>query len=168
MSTYVFAPDAFNADAALFPYLQAQRRGFNFFSGTEDPKPEGYAIGASELMFLPTCLDNVTLARINRTSLYGNAYSCADVLNDISGMLFDADLKGSVNLYRQNIQTEYVKMLSNILNKGEMYDNASKAATLNALRKVKDKLDKASSPDEQTKAHRANIQFLIDKALVIK
>ena len=167
LNTYVFAPDAFNADASLIPYLQAQRRGYNFFSGTEDPKPEGYAM-ALQGYVLANLLDNVTLSRINRTTLYGSGYSCADVLNDISGMVFDADLKGNVNLYRQNMQTEYVKMLANILNKGENYDNPSKAATLNTLRKIKDKLDKASSPDEQTKAHRASIQFLIDKALVIK
>jgi hypothetical protein len=29
-------------------------------------------------------------------------------------------------------------------------------------------LSKASSGNEQTKAHRGNLQFLIDKALVIK
>ena len=31
LTKYVFAPDAFKGDAALFLYLQLQRRGFNFF-----------------------------------------------------------------------------------------------------------------------------------------
>jgi hypothetical protein len=36
LSKYIFAPDAFKGDQALFPYLQLQRRGFNFFAITED------------------------------------------------------------------------------------------------------------------------------------
>jgi Met-zincin len=167
LNTYVFAPGAFDADAYLIPYLQLQRRGYNFFSGTEDPKPELYVMGMQQYV-LESLLDNVRMARINRTTLYGNTYSSADVLNDITAMVFDADLKTNVNLYRQNIQTEYVRMLADILNKGDNYDNASRAAALNTLRNIKDKLNKAGSTDEQTKAHRANIQFLIDKALVIK
>lgn len=167
LSTYVFAPDAFNADAYLIPYLQSQRRGFNFFGHPEDPKPELIAL-ALQMYTLSYILNSSTLNRANRTTLYGNTYSSADILNDINGMLFDADLKTNVNLYRQNIQTEYVKMLANIVNTGEQYDNASKAAALNSLRILRDKINKASSSNEQSKAHRANLIFLIDKALVIK
>lgn len=167
LNTYLFAPNAFNADAYLIPYLQKQRRGYNFFGGTEDPKPEWNVLDM-QMTVLAYLLNDVTLARINRTTLYGNTYSCANVMNDITAMLFDADIKTSVNLYRQNIQTEYVKMVAQILNKGDDYDDASKASALNALKNIKGKLSTASSPDEQTKAHRASLQFLIDKALVIK
>jgi hypothetical protein len=38
----------------------------------------------------------------------------------------------------------------------------------NTLRKIKGKLATAISTDEQTKAHRANLVFLIDKALSVK
>src|SRR5205085_2300540 len=31
LSKYVFAPDAYKEDAQVFPYLQNQRRGYNFF-----------------------------------------------------------------------------------------------------------------------------------------
>ncbi len=82
-------------------------------------------------------------------------------------MVFDADIKSDVNLYRQNLQTEYVKTVAAILLRGS-YDDPSKAAALSTLRNIKEKLNKASSSNEQTKAHRANLQFLIDKALVIK
>jgi type I restriction-modification system DNA methylase subunit len=82
-------------------------------------------------------------------------------------MLFDEDLKTDVNLYRQNIQTEFVKKATFILS-DPRYDNASKAAAYNTLKELKDKLKKASSSNEQTKAHRANLVYLIDKALVIK
>ena len=167
LNTYVFAPDAFDADSYLIPYLQRQRRGFNFFGNPEDPRPEEYVLDL-QAYTLNYILNSSTMNRANRTTLYGNTYSSADILADINGMLFDADLKTNVNLYRQNIQTEYVKTLGNILNKGDQYDNASKAAALNSLRTLRDKISKAASSNEQTKAHRANLIFLIDKALVIK
>ncbi|MBG9378705.1 zinc-dependent metalloprotease [Panacibacter sp. DH6] len=167
LNTYVFAPAAFDADTYLIPYLQMQRRGYNFFGNPEDPKPD------KNVFFLQTAvleeiLDASTLARANRTTLYGNTYAPANILNDLTANIFDADLKGDVNLYRQNLQTAYVTMLAKIINKGDDYDDASKAAALGAIKNVKDKLAKAAAGNEQTKAHRANLQFLIDKALVIK
>jgi hypothetical protein len=167
LNTYVFAPTAFDADAYLIPYLQMQRRGYNFFGFPEDPKPDLYASNLQNSV-LEELLDASTLARANRTTLYGNTYASANILNDLTNNIFDADIKADVNLYRQNLQTNYVTMLATILNKGDDYDDASKAAALNTLRNIKEKLNKASSNNEQTKAHRANLQFLIDKALVIK
>lgn len=41
LNKYAFAPNAFDADASLYPYLQLQRRGFGFFASTEDPKLSG-------------------------------------------------------------------------------------------------------------------------------
>ncbi|MGB0880216.1 MAG: zinc-dependent metalloprotease, partial [Polaribacter sp.] len=38
LKKYVFAPNAFNAPKDLYSFLARQRRGFNFFSGPEDPK----------------------------------------------------------------------------------------------------------------------------------
>jgi hypothetical protein len=166
LNTYIFSPSAFDADTYLFPYLQRQRRGFNFFGRPEDPKPEQFVLSIQSsvlnYMLFPT-----TMRRINSSTLYGNTYSSADVLKDMNNMLFDADLKGNVNLYRQNVQTEYVKKLVALLNNND-YDNASKAAALNALQELKKKLKEASSDSEQTKAHRAALAFMIEKALVIK
>ena len=167
LDMYVFSPNAFDADSYLIPYLQRQRRGFNFFGNPEDPKPE-LNVFSLQSYVLQCLLNESTLARANRTTLYGNTYSSANILNDVTAMVFDADIKSDVNLYRQNLQTEYVRMLSNILLRGNAYDDPSRAAALNTLRTIKEKLNKANSSNEQTKAHRASIQFLIDKALVIK
>ena len=167
LDMYVFSPNAFDADSYLIPYLQRQRRGFNFFGNSEDPKPE-LNVFYLQSFVLQCLLNESTLARANRTTLYGNTYSSANILNDVTAMVFDADIKSDVNLYRQNLQTEYVRMLSNILLKANSYDDPSRAAALNTLRTIKEKMNKANSNNEQTKAHRANIQFLIDKALVIK
>ena len=167
LNTYIFSPTAFDADTYLLPYLQRQRRGFNFGGGTEDPKPEMFAL-AIQGYVLESILNNTHLARANRSTLYGNSYSSASIMNDVTAAIFDADIKTDVNLYRQNLQTEYVNMIAKIVNKGDDYDNASKAAALNTLKNIKEKLNKSNSNNEQTKAHRANLQFLIDKALVIK
>jgi hypothetical protein len=166
LSTYIFAPHAFDADTYVFPYLQPQRRGFNFFGYTENPKPEQNALFLQNNV-LNYIMYPATMQRLNSTTLYGNTYSSADVLKDLNAMLFDEDLKTDVNLYRQNIQTEFVKKATFILS-DPRYDNASKAAAYNTLKELKDKLKKASSSNEQTKAHRANLVYLIDKALVIK
>jgi hypothetical protein len=168
LGKYVFAPNAFDADAPLFPYLQLQRRGFNFFGGTEDPKPQT-TVSAIQRGVLVQVLSANALQRINTSSLYGNTYSVADVMGDLTKYIFNADLSGNVNLYRQDIQTDYVKYLAAITNAMTGgYDDPSKAAALSTLKKIKGMLGRAVSVNEQTKAHRTNLNFLIDKALVIK
>ena len=167
LSKYVFAPDAFDADAQLFPYLQTQRRGFNFFGTTEDPKPQN-AVLTIQMSVLVQVFSPNTLQRVNTTSLYGNTYSVADVMNDFIKAIFDADLAGSVNLYRQNIQTEFVKRLISIVDATAGFDDPSRAAAYNSLKKIRTLLGTAVSPNEQTRAHRAALNFMIDKALVVK
>ena len=166
LNTYVFAPNAFDGDASLYPYLQSQRRGYNFGGGTEDPKPES-AVMALQSSVLDGLMNSTSLSRASRTTLYGNTYSPAVILNEITSMVFDADLKTDVNLYRQNLQNIYVTMLIGIL-KDPKYDNASEAAAYDNLKQVRAKLDKLKSANAQTDAHRGNLKFMIDKALVIK
>lgn len=168
LSKNVFAANAFNNDSYLFPYLQRQRRGYNFFGTTEDPKPQNLVLNM-QMNVLSFILYPSTMQRINTSGLYGNTYNVADVLSDVTNDIFAEDLKTSVNLYRQNLQTEYVKRLAYIITVPvSTYDNPSKAAAYNSLRKIKTLLASAVSPNEQTRAHRANLVFLIDKALVVK
>jgi len=167
LGKYLFAPDAFDADASLFPYLQLQRRGFNFFGGTEDPKPQ-ITVLALQTGTLAQILSPNALTRINTTSLYGNTYSVADVMSDLTRNIFDADKAGAVNLYRQDIQTLFVKAMIGISASTAGYDDPSKAAAYSTLKKVKALLATAVSPNEQTRAHRASLNFMIDKALVVK
>jgi hypothetical protein len=167
LAKYIFAPDAFDNDTQLFPYLQLQRRGFNFFGGTEDPKPQNTVL-AIQGGILTHVFSGNNLQRINTTSLYGNTYSVADVMGDFTRYIFDADKGGAVNLYRQNIQTAFVKGMISISGSTTGYDEASRAAAYSTLKKIKVLLGTAVSPNEQTRAHRANLIFLIDKALVVK
>ena len=168
LTKYVFAPDAFKGDAALFPYLQSQRRGFNFFGNGEDLRAQTIILNMQVGLFTHLMSPN-TLTRINNSTLYGNTYTSADMMNDLTNAVFAADLKTNVNLYRLNLQTEYVKGLAAITSAPvSPYDNASKAAMYNTLKKIKGMLATAVSTDEQTKAHRANLVFIIDKALSVK
>jgi len=169
LTKYVFAPDAFDTDAQLFPYLQQQRRGFNFFGGSgEDIKPQTNYLSLQVGLFAHL-LNASTLSRLNNSSLYGNTYSVADMLDDLTGAVFNADLKKNVNLYRLNLQSEYVKGLTAVAKSSTgPYDNASRAAIYYTLRKIKSKLSSAVSTNEQTRAHRAHLLFMIEEALTVK
>ncbi|MDH5381910.1 MAG: zinc-dependent metalloprotease [Cyclobacteriaceae bacterium] len=168
LKNYVFSPDAYEKDAQLFPYLQLQRRGFNFFGSPEDPNVQAYAVISPSIIY-QFILNGTTLQRINNTGLYGNTYSVSEVLNDLVGAVFDADIRGSVNLYRQNAQTELVVSLSKILTAKSGYDNASRAASYAALISLQKRLKSASVVgDTQTKAHRSYLVYKIAESLEVK
>jgi hypothetical protein len=168
LSKYLYAPNAFNADSSLFPYLQLQRRSYDFFGITEDYKPENVVLNLQKNT-LAHLLHPVTLARVNNTSLYGNTYSSAEVMNDLVKAIFSEDISANVNLYRQNLQTEFVRALATITNEEKStYDYASKASALLSLKKIKAMLATATGTNEQTKAHRTSLNFIIEKALNTK
>lgn len=167
LTRYVFAPNAFDADKAIFPYLQSQRRGFDFFSTTEDYKITAVMnnLGTAPLAHI---LHPVTLQRITNSRLYGNDYSVMDVMNDLTKGIFDADMAGNVNVYRQYLQGAYVKNLTDIIGERSTYDEVSKAAARSSLKKIRTKLAAANGGNEETKAHRGNLIFMIDKSLAVK
>ena len=163
----IFAPDAFKADAYLIPYLQSQRRGYNFFSTTEDPKLNNLynGMGAAALAHI---LHPTTTLRITNSRLYGNTYSLADVMNDLSTAIFESDMKVNVNSYRQYLQTTYVKQLAQLSDDKSPADDVTKAAARYALKKIKGRMATAISTNEETKAHRSNIVYLVDDAITVK
>jgi hypothetical protein len=168
LNKYVFSPDAYTSDAQVFPYLQMQRRGFNFFTSTEDYKITANLNnhGASALAHI---MHPTTLQRVTNSRLYGNTYSVAEVLADLSKGIFDADIAGNVNVYRQYLQTTYVKNLTTLVTATQGVDEVTKAAARHTLKKLKTRLAAAApSANEETKAHRGNLVFLIDNSLAIK
>jgi len=166
LGRYIYAPDAFAADYPLFPYLQPQRRGFGFFSGTEDYKPQN-TFRSIQAATLSHILHPTTLSRINNSTLYGNAYPVAEVMADLTANIFEADLQSDVNLIRQNLQTTYVNALIGILESTAGYDYASKAASFATLIELKEKLKGAGGPALQTTAHRKHLLFLVERALSV-
>lgn len=168
LSKYVFAPDAFDADKQVFPYLQLQRRGFNQPQNGEDYKVNNNILALQVNGSLGHILSPVTLQRINNTRMYGNQYSVADIMNDLVKAIFDADINGNVNVHRQNLQSSFVSSIIKLTGEKSQADDISISAAAYTLRKLKTKLSSAVSSNDETKAHRSNLIFQIDKALAVK
>lgn len=167
LNTYVFAPTAFDADAQVYPYLQRQRRGFNFFNGSEEPKILR-SVASLQNIALDFILNPATLNRATTTTLYGNTYAVADIMDDLVKGCFTADLAGNVNAFRQNLQTDVVKRLLFIAEDAKnQYEPAAKAAAFYTLKGLRSMIASASSGDTQTKAHRSALLFSIDKGLSV-
>lgn len=166
LSKYVFAPNAFDADIVVYPYLQRQRRGYD--QGLEDFKIQlnGAMLQASGS--LAHILHPNTLTRITNTRLYGNTYTAVDVMNDLTKAIFDADLSSNVNIYRQNLQTIYVEALAQIVSGKTQHDDIAISAARYQLKKIKSKLASAVAINEEVKAHRGNLTFIIDDATTVK
>ena len=95
LNKYVFAPDAYSGDAAVYAYLQPQRRLFNQSSAGEDYKITNSVLSNQIFGALAHVLHPATLQRITNSRLYGNPYSVADVFKDLSDGIFAADMKGA-------------------------------------------------------------------------
>jgi hypothetical protein len=166
LTKYVFAPDAFDTDAQVFPYLQPQRRGF-----TQNGTGDDYRV-SDNLLFIQTggalshLLHGATLQRITNSRLYGNQYSVASMMGDLQKGIFNADIATNVNVYRQYLQTYFVRQLVAMIDpKTQQFDDVSKAAALHTLKKIKAQVTAAVSTNEETKAHRANLVYLINNGL---
>ncbi len=165
LNTYVFAPNAFESDYQLYNYLQRQRRGFNFFGSSEDPKLDNHFIGLQSAALF-TILNSSTLRRLNNSSLYGNTYSVDELLQDLDAAIFDADLKTNVNMHRKALQSFYTSQLLGIFDsKTANYGTETKAAVFSALQRLYKKLKSAKSSDEATKSHRNYLIFQIAEKL---
>ncbi len=163
LSKYVFAPTAYDAPNDLYNYLAKQRRGFNFFSGTEDPKIHRQVL-AGQKSVLNHLLHPNTLQRITDSELYGNEYSLASFMTDLNNAIFKADIYGNVNSFRQNLQIEYTNMLINMLTgkNSSRYTNASKSMALYNLNRIYTMA--ASSGNISSKAHKQHLRTLITNA----
>lgn len=164
----VFAPDALTAPTDLYNYLQMQRRGFGFFARPEDPKIHDRVVAIQGFVLMHILHPNVT-KRLTDSRLYGNKYSVTEMMGDLNDAIFKADLNGSVNTFRQNLQVSYVERIVYMLKSKTRYDNMSQSAALASLKSILGKMKSSRAKgDGDTKAHRGHIIFLIEKALETK
>lgn len=163
LSEYLFAPDAFAQSHDVYKYLQAQRRGFNFFGGTEDPKVHDLVL-EMQLSAIIHVLHPSTMKRLTDSRTYGNTYVAADVVRDLTSAIFDADARGNVNSFRQNAQVEYVKVLTAVL-ESDQHDNLAKSAALHNMQYIRGLMENKGSVNNETRAHAAHITYLVDEAL---
>jgi len=160
---YGFSPRAFLAPNDLYAYLQIQRRGFDFRRKTEDPKIHDQ-IAFFQRSILAHLLHPTVLKRMTDSRLYGNTYTVAQMMSDLTEGIFKEDLNINVTTTRQNLQHIYVDGLISGLSNSK-YDYISKSTLLYEIKKIEDMMKSNKGKNEETKAHRKHIQFKIDKAL---
>jgi len=164
LSKYVFAPNAFDAPNDLYNYLAMQRRGYGFFSATEDPKIHRQVLGYQKNV-LNHILHPNTLQRITDSELYGNAYKLSLFMSDLNTAIFKADIYSNINSFRQNLQLEYTNMLINMLTgkQNSKYTNNAKSMALYNLKKIRTMA--TPSGNIASRAHKQHLRTRIDNAL---
>lgn len=164
LKKYAFAPDAFKGNETIYNYLLAQRRGFNHFMESDDPK-----IHMRVSMMQSECLNHLmhpaVARRIVDSQLYGNTYSLDEFYIELTNSIFEADLKTQVNSFRQLLQIMYVKRLIENLDVKNGQPTAARSMTLSELKRIDQAMATAASPDALTKAHREHVRQLIKDAL---
>lgn len=169
LATHLFGVNAFKEPAGLYEYLQMQRRGFNFFMTSEDPKLHDRVLNVQRNVLNHLLHPNV-LTRIVDSRLYGNQYSLSEVLEDLTNAVFKDDLGGAVNSFRQNLQLEYVNRLGGMISpEGKTrYSFAAQSGALYHLKSIERSLKSKSGPNAETSAHTQNVLHTIAKALEVK
>jgi hypothetical protein len=162
----VFAPDAFAGSAELYSHLRQQRRSFNFYGLTEDPKLHELVLTVQKSV-LDHLMNPVVLRRISDSRQYGNEYPLVSVAEDLTNAIFDDDLRGDVNTFRQNLQLEYVNRLIAMVSGATkaQFDYLSQSTALHNLRQIESTLQGNRGIGAETRAHRANILYTIERGL---
>ncbi|MFT5969729.1 MAG: hypothetical protein ACI8ZO_000225 [Flavobacteriales bacterium] len=163
LSTYAFAPNAINIDGDLMQYLQLQRRGFNHFSETEDPRIHKTVI-AMQSDVLNHFFHTTVQQRILDSEFYGNTYVLSEVMRDLTDAIFKADAYKNVNSIRVNLQTEYTQRLIKQMD-AKGYNQSSKALAYAELNRIKSMLRVSSKQDKLTIAHKEYLNHLIEDTM---
>ena len=165
LGKYIFATDAMSFSAEIYANAAQQRRGFNFFSRTEDIKIHdrilSIQVGALNHILHPT-----TLQRIVDTEVYGNEYKLSSMMDDLTNSIFKSDISGNVNTFRQNLQLAYTQKLIQMLvgKSSNRYSNIVQSHALYFLNKIR-KMANNSAGDISSKAHKNHLVTLIDNVL---
>ncbi len=163
IALHLFAPDALEGSEELYSYLQAQRRLWNFWGETEDPKVHEWLLSVQRGV-LAHLMHPTVMTRITDSRLYGNEYALADMMDDLTAAIFNADRRGDVNTFRQNLQVEYVSRLTDVVTEND-HDYPSQSMALYQLREIERLLSGKRSGNVETRAHTQNILYIIRRAL---
>jgi hypothetical protein len=162
----VFAPNAFDASNELYDYLLADRRLWNLYGFTEDPKIREWILDIQRGV-LQHLLNPRVMTRISDSMSYGNDYSLNEMMESLTNAIFEDDIRGNVNLIRQSLQALYIDGLDYTLNNSQNSDFQARAAALNELERIQGLLERKRSGDASTRAHTNYLLYLIDHALDI-
>jgi hypothetical protein len=159
----LFGPDAFQVEEAYADQLQRQRRGFNHFGVDEDPSLHMRAMAQQRAVMAHLLSPNI-VERLGDTARYGGDYSPAEYLQDLTRIMFEADIRGEPNTYRQNLQIAYLQALVGMAGNASAAPFARSAA-LAAINDVKFWVGPQWVPDvlgsRSARAHRAHLRAII-------
>jgi len=164
LNTYIFSPNAFDHPNEVYNYLARQRRGFDFFSGPEDPKIHDQVLSYQSRV-LSHILHPNTLQRIIDSELYGNTYTLSEFMTDLNESIFMTDLKTDVNTFRQNLQAVYVTRLLEMVGgkSSDRFKIPAKSMAIYNLEKIHKMMQKPKG-NTSSIAHRNHIKLLIQSA----
>jgi hypothetical protein len=166
LARHAFAPNAWDSPDGVVDHLMMRRRGFGFFAGTEDPKVHDRVLNTQRGL-LAHVLHPVTLQRMTDSRLYGNSYSVAEMMAELTNAVFSADLAGNVNTFRQNLQIEYVNRLVGLYG-SDSHDHVSRSAALHNLRRIETMMAGKRGGNLETQAHTQHVLHTIRKALEVR
>lgn len=172
INDYVLAPGSIEVPNDLAIYLQPVRRGFGFFSQSEEPKMHGRIESIQESVMDHLLHPNV-LRRMTDNYYFGNSMSALEYMNTLTDAVFKQDLNQLPSTHRRQLQINYVERLMELMKwmGGKGLDPISKTAIHKQLVQVNSwmsasmpKLDNAAQL-EQLKAHRDYLRLLLDQFL---
>ncbi|KAA5803972.1 DUF5117 domain-containing protein [Alkalicaulis satelles] len=159
----MFGPDAFTAEEAFADRLQRQRRFFDHFGSNEDPSLHSRAF-AQQMALLAHLTHPNVLERLQDSRRYGGTYSPAEYMRDLTRIMYQADVGGEPNSYRQNLQVAYLQRLIAITSDSS-FSPASRSAALASIGDIKGWVGPGWMPDlfgsREARAHRAHLRRLI-------
>ncbi len=162
LSEYYFNSEKFILPSSIASKMQRERRSFDFFGKTEDPKIHNMILNGQKKV-LKHFTNSRVLKRLTDTSLYGNEYLPSELLKDITSSIFKESKSRKLNGIDQNLQNYYLKRLTMIVKSGS-FDSPSVSAGLASLKKIK-AYTFSSSSDEATENHKKLIRWKIEKLL---
>ncbi|TLD71869.1 DUF5117 domain-containing protein [Phragmitibacter flavus] len=164
LAKFAFAPDAWPMSGELLSHLQQQRRGFEFFKESENPKPHERVLKIQQRL-LEHLMHSNTQNRMVESGLLGNEYPVELMMADLTKAVMSGEAEGAaISTIRQNLQLDYVDRLIGIL-KGTKHMQAVRSVALAQLRGIREQAGKVAGPNE---AHFAHVLFKIDQALEVK
>ena len=163
LDKYIFSSDNYKIPSEIINYLARQRRGFEFYSGPEDPKIHDLIL-SNQARILSQLMAPNTLQRLKDSELYGNKYKLSEFMTDLNKSIF-SEIDGNIDSFRQNLQIVYTKRLVDIISsdKGKRYKNHAKSLALLNLNKIMESIN--SNGNISSRAHKMHLKSIIEKAL---
>ena len=162
LSEYYFDSDKFVLPQSIASKMQRERRSFDFFGKTEDPKIHNMILKGQKKV-LKHFTNSRVLKRLTDTSLYGNEYLPNELLKDLTLSIFNERKSRKLNGIDQNLQNYFLKRLILIFKSGN-FDSPSISASLASLEKIK-AYTFSPSYDEATENHKNLIRWKIESLL---